>query len=79
MNDDQNQEEIDRRSPTPEISGQGVAVGQEPTPTTGRRQAFRDLRRQLTDEDLGSAGVQKLLLDELERAESQCVVAITTC
>ena len=42
----------------------------EPTPPTGRRQALKDLRRQLTDEDLASPGAQKLLLDELERADS---------
>lgn len=37
---------------------------------TGRRQAFQDLRRQLSDEDLANPGVQKMLLEELERAEA---------
>src|SRR5436189_6276378 len=44
------------------------------TAATSHRQAFRDLRRQLSDEDLKSPGVQKLLLDELERSEAQCEV-----
>jgi hypothetical protein len=42
-------------------------------PASGR-QAFRDIRRQLTDHDLASPGVQKLLLDELERSEAQCEI-----
>jgi hypothetical protein len=41
---------------------------------TGRRQAFKELRRQLTNEDLTSPGVQKMLLDELEQSEAQCEV-----
>jgi hypothetical protein len=44
----------------------------EPTPASGRRQALRDLRRQLSDEDLASSGAQKLLLDALERADGEC-------
>lgn len=39
---------------------------------SGRRQALRDLRRELTDEDLSHPGVQKLILDELERADAEC-------
>jgi hypothetical protein len=42
-------------------------------PANGR-QAFRDIRRQLSEQDLSSTGVQKLLLDELERAEARCEV-----
>jgi hypothetical protein len=41
-------------------------------PPTGRRQAFRDLRRQLTESDLASPGVQKLILDDLEQSEVEC-------
>jgi hypothetical protein len=41
-------------------------------PASGRRQAFRDVRRELTDADLASPGVQKMVLDELERAETEC-------
>ncbi|MEK6408820.1 MAG: hypothetical protein AABN34_18005 [Acidobacteriota bacterium] len=52
---------------------------EQPKPTsevapTGRRQALRDIRRELTDEELSSPGVQKLLLDDLERAESESEV-----
>lgn len=43
--------------------------------TTGKRQAFSNIRRQLSETDLGSPGVQKMLLEELDRAESQCEVA----
>lgn len=35
------------------------------------RRAFASVTRELSDEDLRSAGVQKLLLDYLERAESE--------
>ena len=35
-------------------------------PASGRRAAFRDVRRQLTDDELKSPGVQKLILDILE-------------
>jgi len=38
-------------------------------PATGRRAAFRDVRRQLTDEELKGPGVQKLLLDMLQEAD----------
>jgi hypothetical protein len=41
-------------------------------PASGKRQAFRDVRRQLQDTELGSPGVQKLLLDDLDRAEGEC-------
>ena len=66
---------------TPTIAAEGQAAGEprplaasvgEATPATGRRQALRDLRRQLTDEELASPGVQKLLLDDLQRADSEC-------
>src|SRR5258708_6140348 len=42
------------------------------TETTGRRQVFRDIRRQLEEGDLASKGVQKLLLNELETSEGDC-------
>lgn len=44
----------------------------EPVPATGKRLAFREIRRQLTDADLQSPGVQKLILDNLDQAESRC-------
>lgn len=40
-------------------------------PASGRRVAFRDVRRQLTDDELTSPGVQKLLLDMLEDADEE--------
>lgn len=40
-------------------------------PASGRRAAFRDVRRQLSDDELGSPGVQKLLLDMLEDADEE--------
>lgn len=43
----------------------------DPVPI-GRRMSFSNLRRQLTDEELSSPGVQKLLLDMLEEAEDEC-------
>lgn len=52
---------VEATSPEPSTS--------EETLPSGRRQAFRDLRRALTDQELISPGVVKLLLDELEQAE----------
>jgi hypothetical protein len=40
-------------------------------PQSGRRQAFQDLKRGLTDTELASTGTQKLLLDMLECAEAE--------
>jgi hypothetical protein len=74
----------DQTGETPAASAQpdahAVAVAMpfdhtgEPTPSTGRRQALRDLRRELSNEDLASPGVQKMLLDELGRADDDCDV-----
>jgi len=36
------------------------------------RRSFARMRRELTDEELKSPGVQKILLDETERLESDC-------
>jgi hypothetical protein len=41
---------------------------------TGKRQAFRDIRRQLQEQELGNPGVQKLLLEELETADTRCEI-----
>jgi hypothetical protein len=46
----------------------------EPAPSvasTGRRQAFQDLKRRLTNEDLANPGAQKLLLEMLSNAEDE--------
>src|SRR5579872_4408465 len=45
---------------------------QPAVPSSGRRQAFRDIQRQLDEQDMTSRGVQKLLLEELERSDSEC-------
>lgn len=39
--------------------------------TTGRRQAFQDLKRQLTEVNLAEPGTQKLILDMLINAEAE--------
>jgi hypothetical protein len=65
-------------SPIPEGVTQGRIIGELRIPTgtsvpaSGRRQAFRDVRRELTDADMASPGVQKMVLDELEQAEAEC-------
>jgi hypothetical protein len=41
-----------------------------PAPSSGRA-AFRDIKKQLTDEELSSSGTQKLLLDMLLTAEGE--------
>src|ERR1700722_7373984 len=44
----------------------------EPTvPTSGKRPALGNLRRELLDTELAHSGVQKLLLDRLDFAESE--------
>jgi len=42
---------------------------------TGKSQALRDIRRQLQESELASPGVMKLLIEMLERAESECEIA----
>lgn len=39
---------------------------------TGKRAALRDLRRELSDNELSNSGVQKLLLEMLENADDEC-------
>lgn len=46
-------------------------VESESVPTTGRRQALRNIRRQLTEGELAQTGTQKMLLEMLEEAETQ--------
>ncbi|HEX8754858.1 MAG TPA: hypothetical protein VF745_00855 [Steroidobacteraceae bacterium] len=54
---------------------QGVAA-QAPTANTpsGSVQAFRDIRRELTEADLATPGVQKLVLNQLDAALARCDV-----
>jgi hypothetical protein len=68
--------------PSPEDAaahGQKTGVGKpsaptslEASPASGRRHALRELRRELSDDDLKSPGTQKMLLDELGRADAEC-------
>ncbi len=56
-------------------------TGAVPTPpnpvvvaTTGRRQALRQISRELKEGDLANPGVQKLLIELLETAENKCEI-----
>jgi hypothetical protein len=40
--------------------------------TTGKRQAFRNIRRQIEEADLGNPGVQRLLLNMVEEGDARC-------
>jgi hypothetical protein len=51
----------------PDEAGAKLVSSQEPK----ARRALSRLKRELTDEELSSPGVQKLLLDSLERAEEE--------
>ena len=42
-----------------------------PKGNSGRR-SFSNLRRELTDEELASPSVQRMLLDEIERLDGEC-------
>lgn len=42
-------------------------------PAVGSRLSIRDIRRQLTEEELRQTGVQKLLIEDFERAEKECL------
>ena len=50
----------------PEDTGEGTPLSH----SKGRR-AFSKLRRELTDEELSSPAVQRLLLDDIERLEKE--------
>jgi hypothetical protein len=50
----------------PEDTGEGTALSH----SKGRR-AFRKLRRELSDEELSSPAVQRLLIDDIERLEKE--------
>ena len=65
---------IDGPSPlVPEESSESQRIESTSTaPAAGRGAALRDIRRQLTEDELASPGVQKLLLENLDRAEGKC-------
>ncbi|TPK39689.1 hypothetical protein [Mesorhizobium sp. B2-5-3] len=47
------------------------AVPQQEAPQSKGRRSFTGLRRELSDEELKSSGVQKMLLDDLDRLERE--------
>jgi hypothetical protein len=73
---DQLPQEIGQNAAAPVVAVVPVAAPllqvPEPTPAIGGRQALRDLRRQLRDEDLTNPGVVKLILDNLAQADGEC-------
>jgi hypothetical protein len=60
----------------PEADSPNVAPSAGPVTVapTGKRQAFRDIRRQLQDADMTNPAILKLLLDDLDRSEMECAV-----
>jgi hypothetical protein len=49
-----------------------VAIAPEsPPPSSKGRQSFNKLRRELSDEELASPAVQRLLMDEIDRLEGE--------
>jgi hypothetical protein len=52
-----------------EPAGSTPPTGAEPTKLKSRRKALSTLRRELSDKELLSPAVQKLLLDEIDRLE----------
>lgn len=58
--------EIEEDSLAPEDTGGGEKIYH----TKGRK-AFRKVRRELSDEELASPAVQRLLIDEIERLEKE--------
>ncbi len=62
------EQSVQTKGTEPPISQEEIATSA--VPSSGRRAAFRDIRRQLTDDELSSTGVQKLLLAMLEEADT---------
>ena len=56
----------DNHEAAPEDEGDGI-----PLPHTKGRKAFSKLRRELSDEELKSPAVQRLLIDDIERLEKE--------
>ena len=52
----------------PEDTGEDVQV----TRSKGRR-AFRNVRRELSDEELSSPAIQRILIDDIERLEKESI------
>ena len=62
--------ESERPAPDTPVGPPVVADPGEVKASSGGRLAFRGVRRQISDEELRSGAVSKLLLDDLERAEA---------
>jgi hypothetical protein len=73
---DPTNDQEDQSAPTSSIgTAELVKVATvESVPSSGRRRAFKELRRELAENDLASPGVQKMLLEELQLAEDKCEV-----
>lgn len=70
MSDKQNK--VEHPPNEPEVPIVDIVNEQTVDPvTSGRRISLSKVRRQLTDEELSSPGVQKLILDILEEAETE--------
>lgn len=58
--------------PEPNKSADSIPVGdQGQLPPSGKRLALRNVKKQLTDEELTQSGTQKMLLEMLEEAETE--------
>ncbi|MDT6939359.1 hypothetical protein RI570_04270 [Brucella pseudogrignonensis] len=57
-------------NPDEEPAAPAVASGQKEAQSKGKRKSLSNVRRDLSDEELASPGVQKTLLDEIERLDS---------
>lgn len=55
--------------PDQEPPGAPAVPEPQPTKSKSQRKAFSSLRRELTDKELSSPAVQRLLLDEIDRLE----------
>lgn len=58
-------------APEPEPSASAKTYEPEQPKGRGRRKALSSARRELSDNELASSAVQKLLLDEIERLEEE--------
>lgn len=66
MTDQKNESpDVEPQEPT-DVEAQSLQKG-----TSGRK-SFSKLRRELTDEELSSPAVQRMLLDEIERLDIEC-------
>lgn len=61
------QKDEDTEEPTVAL----VPSGEGRTPTKGKRRSFHNLRRELSEDELSSPGVQKMVMDELDRLDGE--------